>query len=158
MSPDYKNLVHGWLKGHQQACAFIETVFAVLHTCDDLIDRDKAVSAMQIQQSYWMALIDLPRNPFYVEQFPLLNGALQLAFLNWQIANQMEVSESTNSKPIAFVLRSSYVDLITLCAWILGGADWARQVGYAARLQASGEGMERYLHNLRQEHRQLVEG
>lgn len=157
---EYRALVSGWLKGHQQACAFIETMFSIAHTCDDLTDRDTTVAAAQIQESYWKALIELPRNPFYVEHFALLNGAMQTAFLNWQIANQLEQTAGAQPKQVAFILRSSYTDLIALCAWIIGGSDWAIQVGVESRLRASGEGFITYQANLMNERRQvsLVEG
>ena len=74
-----------------------------------------------------------------MEHFVLLNGAVQLAYLNWQVANRLELTEEVLAKQVAFVLRSSYTDLITLCAWILGGTDWAIQVGCESRLHASQE-------------------
>lgn len=153
MTAEYQHLLSKWLKGHQDAQAMIVLLFDIAHTCDDLTDRDKTVSTAQMQQAFWKALIDLPRNSFYAANFLLLNGALQVAFVNWQIANQMEASADAQAKPVAFVLRSSYTDLITLCAWILGGTEWAMQVGYESRLHASGEGYDAYLARLRTEQR-----
>jgi hypothetical protein len=157
---DYTKLMQTWLKGNQEAIAFIHTAFTIAHTCDDLTDRDQTVETATMQQAFWLSLIELPRNRFYVEHFVLLNGTLQTAFLNWQVANRLELTEEVLAKQVAFVLRSSYTDLITLCAWILGGTAWAIQVGCESRLHASYEGFETYQVNLAQEHRQLnsVEG
>ena len=154
LTADYQQLLRGWLKGHEQAQACIETLFEIVHVCDDLTDRDAVLTTARMQQAFQLALIELPRNPFYVTHFALLNGALQVAYLNWQIANRMEVSMSPTALPLAFVLRSSYTDLITLCAAILGGTEWAIQVGYESRLHASQEGLEQYTVNLRRERRQ----
>ena len=154
LTPAYQQLLRGWLKGHEQAQACIETLFEIVHVCDDLTDRDATLTTARVQEAFQKALIELPRNPFYVANFALLNGALQVAYLNWQIANRMEVSMSPTVLPLAFVLRSSYTDLITLCASILGGTDWAIQVGYESRLHASQEGLEHYTVNLRLERRQ----
>lgn len=157
---EYQRLLLGWVKGNQSAYDCLDMIFEIAHTCDDLTDQDKPVSTAQVQTAFGKAMIDLPRNTFYVTHFALLNGALQVAFLNWQIANQMELSKDEQAKTVAFVLRSSYTDLVTLCAWILGGADWAVQVGYESRIHASGEGMASYLASLTKEARrqQLVEG
>jgi len=160
LSPDYQRLLLGWMKGHQPAYDCLEMIFDIAHTCDDLTDQDKPVSTAQVQTAFGKAMIDLPRNAFYVTHFALLNGALQVAFLNWQIANKMELTDDEQAKTVAFVLRSSYTDLVMLCAWIIGGSDWAVQVGYASRLHASAEGITAYLASLTKEARrpQLVEG
>jgi hypothetical protein len=160
LSVDYQRLLLGWMKGNQSAYDCLEMIFDIAHTCDDLTDQDKPVSTAQVQAAFGKAMIDLPRNPFYVTNFALLNGALQVAFLNWQIANQMELTNDEQAKTVAFVLRSSYTDLVTLAACIIGGSDWAVQVGYESRLHASGEGMAAYLASLTKEARrpQLVEG
>jgi hypothetical protein len=150
---EYRILLQGWLKGHQEAYTLVLTLFEIAHTCDDLTDRDKTVETSAVQQAFWQALIDLPRNRFYVEHFALLNGAVQTAFLNWQVANCLEVRADPNAKEIAFILRSSYIDLVTLCAWILGGNEWAIQVGVEARLHASQEGFAVYQERLTQEAR-----
>lgn len=154
MGPEYRLLLTKWLRGHEEAIEFIDMLFSVLHTCDDLTDRDATVSTAHMQRAFWNVLIELPRNRFYTANFALLNGSLQLAFLNWEIANQMEVTEGPNTKQIAFVLRSSYADLVTLCAWLIGGHDWSIQVGYESRVLAGNEGLDTYRDNLTREGRQ----
>ncbi len=153
MTPEYHALLSTWLKGHALAVDFVERVCTIAHVCDDLTDRDKPVTTAEVQASYWSAMIELPRNMFYVEHFALLNGAMQLAFFNWQIANRMEREDAPNAKEIAYVLRSSYTDLVTLCAWIVGGTEWAQQVGYESRLHAGREGFQGYLAALTHERR-----
>jgi hypothetical protein len=152
---DYTKLIQTWLKGNQEAIAFIHTAFTIAHTCDDLTDRDKPVETATMQQAFWLALVELPRNRFYVEHFALLNGCLQTAFLNWQVANRLEEMHQPTATHVAFILRSSYTDLVTLCAWILGGTDWAVQVGMDSRLHASSEGFDLYQSRLTQEQRSL---
>jgi len=156
MDSDYQQKLDGWLKGDEVAKSFVLTLFSCLHTCDDLTDGDINVPIEQVHRAFWKMLIELPRNPFYAKHFTLLNGALQVAFLNWEIANKLEVSEEANAKAVAFVLRDSYADLVTLCAWILGGEEWARQVGYESRLDAAREGITSYAHNLTGEHRRTT--
>ena len=154
MTKDFQRQVHLWVKGHVQATAFLVTLFDVLHCVDDLTDKDKPVATATIQASFYKALVTLPRNEFYQQHFALLNGALQTAILNWHAANKMEVTDEANTKEVAYVLRSSYNDLITLCAMIVGGEDWAVTVAYECRLRAAKEGFGEYLVSLRNEHRE----
>lgn len=161
MTPAYQQLVSYWLKGHADACIFIDTVFDIAHTLDDLTDRDKPVSTAQTQSAFRSALIDLPRNPFYAQHCALLNAALHTAFLNWLASNNLEArADDDEAKDVSFILRSSYVDLITVCAYIVGGEAWAVQVAADARINASNEGKVKYLASLKEEKRRnlIVEG
>lgn len=135
-------------KGNQAAAQFLSTVVSVLHTWDDLIDRDKPVSPEEINAAFVSALIDLPRNQFYVRHFDLLNPLLLSAINNWMVANQLESTLDMEDKRIAFISRSSYVDLITQVAFLLGGADWVNEIGPQIRRFTHSEGWEGYLKNL----------
>ena len=158
MSEEFKALLREWCRGHDLAVTMLLDLFQVLHLVDDLTDKDRVVSVQELHQALWKALITLPRNAFYMEHFALLNGTLQTAIMNWHAANRMEVSEAANAKEVAYVLRSSYNDLITVTAWIVGGDDWAQKVAYECRLRASKEGYTQYLQNLDKEQRHsLVE-
>lgn len=154
MTPLYRTHLLAWLKGHLEACQFIEDCFQIFHTVDDLVDRDKPVETPDIINRFHRALVMLPRNGFYQQYFALLNPLVQQSITNWEIANRMEVSEAANSKEIAFILRSSYNDLITMCAEILGGHDWAIQVGMESRYHAAQEGFETYCQRLTHERRE----
>jgi len=160
MTPAYQQLVSYWLKGHAEACQFIDTVFDIAHVLDDLTDRDTPVSTAQVQSAFRSALIDLPRNPFYAQHFATLNAALHMAYLNWLASNELEAEPGEYAKDVPFILRSSYVDLITICACIIGGEDWAVQVAADARVNASNEGKVKYLASLKEEKRRnlIVEG
>jgi hypothetical protein len=153
MTPEFRQQLNEWMQGHAPAVLFLDTLFDVLHVVDDLTDRDKALATTQVHQAFWHALITLPRNAFYMDHFHLLNGALQTAILNWHAANRMEVTTAPNAKEVAYVLRSSYNDLITLSAWIIGGDEWSHKVAYECRLRASNEGFGQYLSSLQNEHR-----
>jgi hypothetical protein len=151
VSPLFKEQLNQWLKGNQLACQFIEQLTEMAHLWDDLVDRDRPIQPEVIHQAFWDLLIALPRNTFYVQNFALLNSLIQQAILNWHIANTMEGTDDDVDKQIAFILRSSYVDLITACAWILGGEKWAIHVGCEVRRQTSREGYAAYVAHLRAE-------
>jgi len=147
----YKAHVSTWLKGHPFAVAFIETLFTALHVWDDIEDRDKAVSTDRFNRMMTSLLITLPRNRFYAEHFAELNPVVHLAILNWQVANRLERSATKQDLQTAFILRSSYTDLITVCATILGGDDWGVTVGVESRRYSCAEGFDAYCAALLQE-------
>ena len=159
MADAYTQQLHEWLQ-HEEAVHFIETTFAIFHTCDDITDGDKQVSVALVQDAFLAALVTLPRNPFYMTHFAQLNTVIHLAIVNWQVANRLETSAVQHGKHLAYVLRSSYVDLVTMCAMILYGTEKATKIAYEARISAAREGFDTYLARLRTEHRSsiLIEG
>ncbi|MBT2789081.1 MULTISPECIES: hypothetical protein [unclassified Halomonas] len=137
-----------WMKGDKLAVEYIEMICDVAHKWDDLIDKDKVLSDDEINKLFFDVLIKLPRNTFYRKNFEHLNSVLMNAISNWQIATQMEREGGDYEKSIAFILRSSYVDLITQAALLCGGNQWASKVGVEARSITHSETYEGYLKNL----------
>ena len=138
------------VRGDVDALAFLHEMAFVLHWYDDLVDRDRWISDDTTHNAMWRALVTLPRNAFYRAHFEELNPILVSAIANWRIANVLERQRepSVADLAIAFVTRSTYVDLVTMCATIIGGVDWAVEQGVAIRRWAHSEGFARYLDNL----------
>ena len=141
------------VRGNRAAYDFLTTMFEVLHFWDDLIDNDREVTPEEVNRSMWSALVTIPENSFFQQNFSQLMPLLKTAIWNWQAANVMERSQDTLDKQIAFVLRSTYVDLVSMCAYIVGGRDWAHEVALEARRQTSSEGFDDYLDALTREKR-----
>ena len=140
-----------WLKGNSAAADYVEMSCRIAHLWDDLIDRDKVVAISDINQGFFEALVRLPRNPFYKQHFEHLNSVLINAISNWQIATRMERDGESYEQSIAFILRSSYTDLVTQSALLIGGDQWACDVGEEVRRLTHGETFEGYLKNLAKE-------
>ena len=147
-----------FMRGDIAAVDFLEAIVSVLHFWDDLIDRDKAVAESEINAAFYTMLVSLPRNPFYMRHFDHLNPILVNAITNWHLANSMEHEGDDAALRCAFILRSSYVDLITQSALAVGGMDWARYVGAEIRRYAHKEGWDGYLVNLAAEKAARVKG
>ena len=124
-----------WMKGDKLAVEYIEIICDVAHKWDDLIDKDKVLSDDDINKLFFDILIKLPRNTFYRKNFEHMNSVLMNAISNWQVATQLEREGGDYETSIAFILRSSYVDLIT-------------QVGKEVRKITHNETYEGYLTNL----------
>jgi hypothetical protein len=123
----------------------------VMHTWDDLTDRDVAVPDDEIFRAFWLALVELPSNSFYRTFEDTLLPIVINSIINWRIANRFERESEIRSRDglmVAFIVRSSYIDLATMCASLIGGQEWAVQCGPALRMWAHSEGFERYLEAL----------
>jgi hypothetical protein len=142
-------IVEKAVRGNEAALEFLRRIAGVLHIWDDLIDRDKKVLDADICGAFTDALITIPSNPFYRAHQDVLLPILANAINNWRIATSLERSEKTVSDlKIAFIIRSSYVDLLTMSALLIGGGDWAAEVGVEVRRWAHQEGFQGYLDNL----------
>lgn len=136
------------LLGNVSAAQFITLVIEALHIWDDLIDKDKQVQDAAINDVFYSLFVVLPRNEFYKQHFSYLNPILVNAITNWHIANQMERQGDDYQLRIAYILRSSYVDLTTQCAVLVGGLEHGVDIGFRNRLFAHKETWEGYLINL----------
>jgi hypothetical protein len=134
--------------GDQHALVFLRSMASVMHTWDDLIDKDREVSDGEINAAFWLALVELPANPFYAAHADMLRPIVVQSILNWRAATQMEreaTCEQYNDLKIAFIIRSTYIDLVVMSACVLGGPDWAAKVAPDLRRWAHSEGFKGYL-------------
>lgn len=146
-----RDILLRWLRNDKAAADYVEMVCNVAHVWDDLIDRDKDVSDEVISEAFFEALIRLPRNPFYRKHFDHLNSVLMNSISNWQVATKLEREGGEYEKSIAFILRSSYIDLVTQSALLIADQQWACQVGEEARRLTHGETYVGYLQALADE-------
>ena len=137
--------------GNTSAVAFVCLLARVFHLWDDLIDKDKQVSDSDINAAFTHALVTIPTNEFYQQHFWALQPIIRNAITNWHIATQIERSPNESNYPIAFILRSSAVDIITACATIIGGEEHAVRVGRDIHLFAHRETLGGYLSNIAKE-------
>lgn len=138
-------------RGNEHATNFLMDMVGVLHVWDDLIDRDKPVPPEAVNAAFETMLVSIPNNPFYRQNFSALNPVLVCAINNWHVANILEQGECEEDLRIAFISRSSYIDLITQVAYIVGGGDWVREIGPHIRRFAHSEGWDGYQRNLKAE-------
>lgn len=140
-----------FLKGDAEAVQFVVLVFRAAHVWDDLIDKDKTVTDDEIHSVFWDLLVSLPASRFYQANLTLLNSTLVNAIVNWHTANKLEREGDDKDKSIAFILRSAYIDVLSASALIVGGLDWAKEIGPAIRRWAHVETFTQYLDNFAKE-------
>lgn len=143
-------LVAQAVQEHRDALAFLRDMAQVMHVFDDLVDRDRHVCDGEIVDALWKALVTIPGNVFYRDHEHLLRPVVINAIINWRIATHVERQERVSETMLqaAFIIRSTYIDMVTTAALIIGGPEWAVHVGPGLRAWAHSEGFDNYLNNL----------
>lgn len=121
------------VRGNQAALEFLAAFHQIIEVWDDLIDKDNQVSDVAINAAFHIALISLPRNPFYREHFNVINPVIDSAILDWLAANELEKSTKECDLREAYVLRCSCLSVTVQCAKIIGGVEWAASINHELR-------------------------
>jgi hypothetical protein len=138
--------------GNRAAATWLASMVEALHLWDDLIDKDRPILDETVDHVFRLMLVEMPRNPFFQAHCANLTPVLVMAIQNWHVANAVERGkEQEVTSEAAFILRSSYVDLVTMVATICGGDVHGVEIAKKVRALAHSEGFEQYLKNLRAE-------
>lgn len=138
-------------RGNRSAEEFLALISDIAHTWDDLIDKDVVATDEDIHEAFYAALVVLPRNEFYRANFDVLYPLVVSAIDNWRVANILEDTEDESDKRIAFISRSSYVNVALQVAHLIGGPRWVLEVGPSLRRFIHAEGWAQYLDSLEAE-------
>lgn len=128
------------LQGNRDAVLFVQKLFDAAHFWDDLIDRDKKLDDATIHANLYALAVEIPSNPFYQRHQASLMPLIVMAVHNWRHATDLE--RAGDSLEVAFVLRSSYADILVMCAHLIGGPDHARECAAKVRAFCHSEGFQ----------------
>lgn len=136
-----------WLcKDNVEAFQFCVMILDMVAIYDDIIDKDNVEHTdLQVHSMMHSALFGLPYNSFYQTNFALLNPIMLNSVANWRMANELEKTKALPDLHIAFIIRSSYSDILRMVAFIVGGDAHSIQAGIELRRYVHAEGMESYL-------------
>ena len=118
-----------WLKGNEQAVRFCIDLTYIAHLWDDLVDKDKERTDDEINTAFRIALVDIPVNPFYLDNISELRPLMMNAILQWQDANYLEIKGDYHDQHMAYMLRASFLQIFNYCAYLCGGPDWIKEIG-----------------------------
>lgn len=138
-------LLREWMKGDQAAIDFLRTVFCAAELWDDIIDGDYAKAKEAVSHTMLMLLIDLPANPFYQAHQAELRTGMLLGINAWKDSVMLERRSDRWAKCWAYALRDLYMELVPLCAMLVGGYAHMREVSLPAREFFQAETLEEYL-------------
>lgn len=144
---EFQGFLQRALLDNTEAVRFISDVFAAAHVWDDIVDGD-ALNPGHFQRTFRDLFLNIPTNPFYMQHFTALHPIMLNAMLNWEAANKLEQMQIEDDLQIAFILRSSFIDLIGVTAFLLGGYDHAVAVVVEARQKEHSESFDVYKRGL----------
>ncbi len=133
------------LRGNVDAVNFCTMLFSLSQTLDDLVDKDKPRTSLDIIRSYHMALVALPENPFYRAHFDYLRPMLALVLQAYADSVVLEEEGSVHGLHLAFVLRDRLTDVVTQCARLLGGWEYAQTVAKDIQMFCQDESLDTFM-------------
>ncbi len=128
-----QNLLNHWLKDNHDAVQLAQDYSIVSQIWDDLHDGDKPVTRAKVDYMMQLALVDIPKNPFFQAHYLELMPMVQHTLLTWMDANTLEDKGDDIDLQVAYIIRSVTTDLIIHMAGIIGGSVWRRQAALAIR-------------------------
>jgi len=147
----FNQLVKKACCGNHYAELFLHQICTILHFFDDVADGDKEIK--DVEGLTWLTLCGYQMNPFYREHFQNISVLLGNSIINWKVANVIERSESSSETELqtAFIIRSSYVDLVAYVATVCGGFEHGANIAKEAHQLWHIEGFQKYQENLEAE-------
>lgn len=136
--------------GDMDAVGLVMSVVKIADVWDNLIDGDKTVSKEEINEAFWLACIDIPRNPVFRKYQLDITTVFSTGIINWFVANQLQEGDE-HAKQIAHVTRYSIADVSLYLATAIGGPQWAAKVGPELRLRSQKDKLENFLKEMKNE-------
>lgn len=127
-------------QGNIEAVRFISILGAISQTWDDIIDKDKELTSHEINEMMWQALVYLPENKFYIDNFAELQPLIRSCISDFMVSNQ------TKNPAIAYTLRDSLAGVATMVSYLIGGYDWMKQCAPVIREWVHNEDLADYIH------------
>lgn len=147
-----RKLLYDYLYGHADAVRLCEDIYFVAHVWDDLIDQDRVRTKEEIDSAFYRMRIAIPSNPFYVAHRERIIGAERVAIRDWMASREFESDPAPciDKLAVAFVIRSSYLQVILECAAIIAGDDYVHKTAGLIREKFHSEGLRKYQLRLRE--------
>ena len=116
-----------WFGGNQDAVSLFDMLVDLAHTWDDLVDKDKDVTEVAINNAFMICLVYLPMNPFYQliqrDVMPLWITVVSA----YQTANHYERAKDEHGVEIAHTLRYAAGQIIAYAVHVCVGPEKAAE-------------------------------
>lgn len=136
-----------FMRGDKDAARWCIDLIRVADVWDNLIDMDVDVFSDDVDAMCSTALLSMACNPFFQKNAGELAPIMRSSIRNWKIANAMSF-RGPESRIQSHVLRYSAIDAIIACTAIVGGEDWALDVGPELRERYMQDPLQHYLQEL----------
>ena len=107
--------------GNEDAATFCVTLWAFVHTLDDLVDQDPAPPPSTVVCNTLAFLETVATNPFFQMHRSALMASIRQAAFQWCASEEWVRRERVRDKVIGEILKSGYQDTVFLVGSIVGG-------------------------------------
>ena len=116
-----------WFGGDQDALNMFHAFVDLAHIWDDLVDRDKPVSADKVNQAFLTCLVYLPANPFYRSIQDHIFPMWLTVVSAYETANFFEANKDAHGLEIAHGLRHASGNIIAYAMHVCVGPEKAKE-------------------------------
>ncbi len=117
-----------WFGGNQDALNMYRAFVDLAHTWDDMVDKDKPVSADDINRAFLTTLVYLPANPFYRAIQDQILPMWLVVVSSYETANKFEQDKDPHGIEIAHSLRYAAGNIVAYAVHVCLGAEKAKEV------------------------------
>jgi hypothetical protein len=117
-----------WFGGNQHALNMYRLLVDLLHTWDDLVDKDKEVCEYNINSAFLIALVSLPANPFYRSIQDQILPMWITVVSSYETANKFERDKDEHGIEISHNLRYAAGQIVAYAVEVCLGREKAREV------------------------------
>jgi hypothetical protein len=116
-----------WFGGNRDALAVFQMIVDLAQAWDDLVDKDKDVDEITINNTFLIALVYLPMNPFY-QRIQCAVAPMWITVVSaFEAANKFEREKDTHGIEIAHTLRYTGAQIIAYAIHVCVGPEKARE-------------------------------
>jgi hypothetical protein len=118
----------GWFGGNTDALNMYRMFIDLLHTWDDMVDKDRELTEDQINSAFLMCLVYLPSNPFYVHIQRDIMPMWITVVSAYQTGNKFERDKDAHGIEIAHNLRYAAGHILAYAVHVCVGPEKAKEV------------------------------
>jgi hypothetical protein len=115
-----------WFGGNQDALNMYRAFGFLLHTWDDMVDKDNPLAEGQINQAFLTCLVYLPSNPFYRQIQEQILPMWLTVVSAYEAANTFERNKDDHGLEIAHSLRYAAGNIIAYAIHVCIGVEEAK--------------------------------
>lgn len=116
-----------WFGGDQAALDMYRMFVNLAHVWDDLVDKDRPLSEMDINNAFLTALVYLPSNPFYRQIQEAIMPMWMMVVSAYETANSFERTKDPHGLEIAHNLRYAGGHIIAYAVNVCVGPEKAKE-------------------------------
>lgn len=119
--------------GNKHAEKYLHDMAWVNRIIDDLFDDDVKVGKEDIERVFYVLAIEIPTNPFFMQNFQSLMAQHVIIYNSWIDSNRWEFDTDQTKRMYAHVLKDYIGELLPLVAFLTGGTNLMRTISLKAR-------------------------